>query len=252
MKLIEYKPMGRLLIMDVQNIPEDIKKNLLQAFKRQPLTFISPIHKPTVHEINPNNKWVHPDYVVKEIDPVSNDELISLRKKSYKNHIDSYQTFDGEIKEKTFSELIEIIKEAGPMPDSMKGNSFENLYWNGYDPLDDVTPEIWEIAKPKFNPKLAKKYKAPIIFGTIGGDPVRITHPLSNQALLKDMQYAHEFYMQKAWEETGINEIRWFATSFEQEYEWTERKKKCPLLTVEDLKWVDSMVDEVFKKHTCN
>ena len=217
MKLIEYKPMGRFLIMDVQNIPEDIEKDLMQAFKWQPLTFISPRHKPSVHEINPNNKWVHPDY---------------------------------EVKEKTFSELIEIIKESGIGPDSMKGNSFENFYWVGHDPYDDLNSkiEIWEAAKPKFNPEL--NYKTPIIFGTTGENRKKLAPVVFENIWDKEKADFYNRHNKTYSDETS--DLYWFSGNSKQLSDWLKRKKKTPLLNAHDFIWIDNMVDEVFKKHTSN
>lgn len=127
----------------------------------------------------------------------------------------------------------------------------QELRWKDPEGLDEKSPELWETAKPKFYDYLAKQYPAPIIFGS-KGDDLKIPHPLSNETLsreLQDIQDAHGFYVQRSWDISGINEICWLSNSFEQEHEWLERKKKCPLLTVQDLQRVDKIVDEIFEKH---
>lgn len=125
----------------------------------------------------------------------------------------------------------------------------ERLQWKDLEGLDRINAKLWKAAKPKIN----HDYKAPLIIGKIGGEPVKIPHPLSNETLsreMQDIQDAHEFYVQKSYDILGINEIRWLSNSFEQEHEWIERKKKCPLLTVQDLQWVDNMVEKIYEKHT--
>jgi hypothetical protein len=221
MKLIEYKPyLGETITIDVENLPKDYEERLLNAFRRQPIMFITahdPISKQSIQNINPNNKWVHPDYRVPE--------------------------------ESNPSEWIEDhIKTYPVLPDSMNGSSLNHLWYEFPDPegLNNISYETWEAAKPKLSEGLkAQLKKAPIIYGITGG---------INESRVNHNKQVHESYLQMQINDEVMilfdySDIMYLSESPEQAADWMKRKKRNLNLTAKDLMWVDKMVDTIFDKH---
>lgn len=213
MKLIEYKP-RKTLTIDISNIPSEVDiDKCLKLFKHQKISIIDPNDK----EIDSSESWVHPDYRIQESEYIVGHDPCYAEDESPSE--------------------VKIYKKS----DSFNGNSIDNLWMPFPDP-EGLNPfidhKVWEAAKPKLNPEFGKI----LVYGTSGerSEYNDIATAFGYAEIYKRTNLFPEDYF----------EIHWLSESYIQEAEWIDRKRKCPSLTVKDLRWVDNMVDEIYEKHT--